>query len=292
MVCALGLEDQLVGVTHECDFPESVRGMRSVTRSLIPGDASSAEIDGLVREKLRTSRALYELDGDALEELKPDLIVTQTLCDVCAVAEAEVRSAVCRLSGDTRVVNLEPQSLHDVFGAIRQVAEAAGVESRAEEVVGALQARVARVASASASLLRRPSVVLLEWLDPPFSCGHWNPELVSLAGGAELIGRVGEPSRTISWDEVRAARPEVVFVACCGLDVERAALDLRQAYANGVFDGLEAGCRVYLADGAQYFNRPGPRLVDSLEILAGALHPEECGGTAVEAVRIEAASIT
>jgi iron complex transport system substrate-binding protein len=276
IVCSLGLGDQLVAVTHECDYPAFVRGLPKATRTLIPKDAASGEIDRLVREKLSGQRALYTLDLETLEALRPDLIVTQALCDVCAVAAEEVEDASCRLPGRPPVVNLEPETLDEVYGAIRLVAEAAGIAARGEQTVRGLQARVAAVAERSASVTRRPRVVLLEWLDPPFSCGHWSPQLVRLAGGEELLGREGQKSRTLTWDEVTAAEPDVVFVACCGFDLERTLVDtdaLRNAPDWRALPAVRTG-RVYVADGSQYFSRPGPRLVDSLEILAHALHPD------------------
>jgi len=276
IVCGLGLGDQLVAVTHECDFPAFVRDLPKATRTLVRKDASSAEIDRLVRQRLQGQRALYSLDLPTLEALRPDLIVTQALCDVCAVAEEEVQEAACRLPGRPRVVNLEPETLPQVLDAIRQVAQAAGVPAKGEETVRTLEARVQAVAARSAALRHRPRVALLEWLDPPFSCGHWNPELVRLAGGEEILGRAGERSRTLTWDAVAAARPEVVFVACCGFDLERTLVDvdaLRGAPAWRDLAAVRAG-RVYVADGSQYFSRPGPRIVDSLEILAHALDPE------------------
>ena len=276
IVCSLGLGDQLVAVTHECDFPPFVRDLPKATRTLIPKEASSAEIDRLVRERLTGRRALYSLDLPTLAELRPDLIVTQALCDVCAVAEEEVQDAACRLPGRPQVVNLEPETLPQVLDAIRQVAQAAGMPAKGEETVRALEMRVQAVAARSALVQKRPRVALLEWLDPPFSCGHWTPELVRLAGGEEVLGRAGERSRTLRWDEVAAAGPEVVFVACCGFDLERTLVDvsaLRDAPGWRELAAVRAG-RVYVADGSQYFSRPGPRLVDSLEILAHALHPE------------------
>jgi iron complex transport system substrate-binding protein len=265
-----------VAVTHECDFPAFVRELPRATRTLIPSDAPSGEIDRLVRERLQGQRALYSLDLGTLERLRPELIVTQALCDVCAVAEEEVQDAACRLPGRPPVVNLEPETLAQVFEAIRLVARKAGVADRGEQRVRELEARVAAVAERTTAVSRRPRVALLEWLDPPFSCGHWSPELVRLAGGEEMLGREGRRSRTLAWEEVVAARPEVVFVACCGFDVERTLQDLAALRASPAWRGLpavEAG-RVYVADGSQYFSRPGPRLVDSLEMLAHALHPD------------------
>lgn len=275
IVCQLGLESYLVGVTHECDFPPFVRSLPKVTRTIVPHAASSREIDSLVRQRLGSQRALYSLDLDTLERLHPDLIVTQALCDVCAVAEAEVNAAACSLPGHPRIVNLEPHLLQDVFECMRLVAEAAGVPERGHAAVEVLSRRVEAVARRSATVAYRPSVVLLEWIDPPFSSGHWSPELVELAGGLERIGEKGKPSRTIEWEEVLRADPDVLFIACCGFGVERAKRDLATLIAYPHFDELKCvrRGRVYLADGNAYFSRPGPRIVDSLEILAHALHP-------------------
>lgn len=276
MVCVLGLQDQLVGVTHECDYPAFVRDLPKVTRTLFPAEASSGEVDRLVRERLQTQQALYTLDLAILQELQPDLIVTQALCDVCAVAEDEVRAAACTLPGAPRVINLAPQSLADVFAAVRQLARAAGVEQLGAAVTTALRARVDAVVSRTAGLRERPRLALLEWLDPPFSCGHWSPELVHLAGGVEGLGREGQPSRTLEWEEVLAWQPEVVCIACCGWSVERSLGDLPLLNAVAGWENVPAvrTGRVYVIDGSQYFSRPGPRLVDSLEILAHALDPD------------------
>ncbi len=275
IICALGLEAQLVGVTHECDYPPSVRTLPKVTHTLIPTEATSQEIDHLVRERLQSVQALYTLNLPVLEALQPDVIVTQALCDVCAVAEEEVKAAACRLPGNPQVINLEPQTLEEVFASLHQVAAATGRQAVAEEVVAGLKARVEAVARRSATVDRRPRVALLEWLHPPFSCGHWSPELVHLAGGEEVLGRAGVPSRTLTWEEVAAARPEVLFVACCGFSVERTLEDLDLLAAHPVWSSLPAvrQGQVYVTDGSHYFSRPGPRLVESLEILAHALHP-------------------
>ncbi len=275
IVCALGLGEQLVGVTHECDYPPFVRGLPKVTRTLIPHDASSREIDAQVRERLTSARALYTLDMPVLGGLRPDLIVTQALCDVCAVAEAEVTAAACGLPGQPKVVNLEPTCLADVFECLRVVGDAAGVLERAKAVVLSLQARVQAVTERTAGIGERVRTILLEWIDPPFCSGHWSPELVRLAGGVELIGREGQPSRTVPWEEIVCADPDVLMIACCGFDVERTRRDLPVLAKYPGFWELScvrARC-VYLADGSAYFSRPGPRLVDSLEILADVLYP-------------------
>lgn len=273
IICSLGLEDALVGVTHECDYPPIVRTLPKVTRTLVPTNVPSVTIDNIVVDRLRTRRALYELDMTTLESLVPDLIVTQALCDVCAVAESEVKEAACMLPGEPRVINLEPESLSQVFGAIQEVADAAGIHEKGKTVVAGLVARVDAIAARTVS--HRPSVALLEWLDPPYSCGHWNPSLVQLGGGVEGLGQDGERSRRLRWEEVIALQPEVVFISCCGYGVERTLEDL--PLLNDVpgwrdLPAVRSG-RVYVTDGAYYFSRPGPRLVDSLEILAHALHP-------------------
>lgn len=276
IVCALGLEQQLVGVTHECDYPATVKRLPKVTQTRIPATATSAEIDALVRERLNDEKALYTLNRDVLEQLQPDLIITQALCDVCAVAESEVEAVACALPGQPRIVNLEPETLDEVINSLRDVAAAAGIEQQGERVIGNLQSRVGAVTDSIANVLRRPRVALLEWLDPPFSSGHWSPEIVRLAGGEEVLGREGERSRTLTWDEVSASRPEVIFIACCGFDVERTCQDLPLLDKVAGWQDLPAvqTGQVYVIDGAQYFSRPGPRLVDSLEMIAQVLHPD------------------
>ncbi|MEM6779771.1 MAG: cobalamin-binding protein [Planctomycetota bacterium] len=275
MICELGLRDSLVGVTHECDHPASVADLPAVTRTLIPPGLSSSDIDRLVREQLQTETALYHLRGDVLEKLCPDLIVTQALCDVCAVAESEVRRVVSGLQGSPRVINLEPNCLADVFDCIIEVGKAAKISHHAESVVNRLKDRVESVGRRTEQLRDRTSVVFLEWIDPPFSAGHWSPELVRLAGGQEMIGNAGHPSRTVSWEEVVAADPECIVIACCGFDVPRTLADIPTLQRQPNFENLRCvrDDRIYVMDGNAYFNRPGPRLVDSLELLAHAFHP-------------------
>lgn len=276
IICGIGLRDQLVGVTHECDFPAGVEQLPNVTQTLIPHDATSGEIDTLVRERLKTEKALYSLNMETLESLRPDLIVTQALCDVCAVAESEVRSAACSLPGNPSVINLEPTCFADVMQCIRQVASAASVVNQGKRYVAQLQARVDAVARRTEQVGLPPKVMLLEWIDPPFCAGHWSPELVMLAGGREAIGTVGERSVTTRWEDILAADPDVMIIACCGFDVQRTLADtpILKAYPNWESLSCVRSNRVYAVDGSAYFSRPGPRLVDSLEILAHTLHPD------------------
>jgi iron complex transport system substrate-binding protein len=275
IISALGLEERLVGVTHECDYPASVRTLPKVTHTLIPTDASSAEIDALVRDKLGAQSALYTLDMEMMERLRPDLIVTQALCDVCAVAESEVRAAACNLPGTPDVLNLEPETLDEVLQCIQQVGDVTGIPDRAREVVRALRARVDAVVMAVRPARTRPRVALLEWLDPPFSTGHWNPELIRLAGGVDGLGREGQKSVRLEWEQVIAWAPDVVLISCCGFTAERTLEELPVLQRVSGWDNLPAvrDGRVYITDGASYFSRPGPRLVDSLELLAHLIHP-------------------
>jgi iron complex transport system substrate-binding protein len=275
IICALGLEDQLVGVTHECDHPASVTRLPKVTKTLIPTDATSGEIDSLVRDRLGAQSALYTLDMETLERLAPDLIVTQALCDVCAVAEEEVKNAACLLSSGPRVLNLEPENLDDVLACIRDVAIATGDERRADHVIATLRSRVDAVGARSRKLRHRPRVALLEWLDPPFSSGHWNPELVRLAGGEDGLGREGQKSVTLRWEQVVAYQPEVVLISCCGFTAERTMREVGVLQNVPGWEDIPAvrDDRVYVTDGASYFSRPGPRLVDSLELLAHVVQP-------------------
>lgn len=278
IVCLLGLEGDLVGVTHECDYPPSVKNLPKVTQTAIPLDASSGEIDEMVRAELDGGFALYTLDMPALERVKPELLITQALCDVCAVAEAEVKAAACSLPGFPRVLNLEPMSLEDVLRTLAVVGRATGRETAASEAERSLRMRLETVRTRTAEIppADRPGVAFLEWVDPPFNAGHWNPSLIEMAGGVDLLGNAEQPSRTLAWQEVLDAQPDVLFVSCCGFPAERAVEDYPILQRQPGWADLPcAGTgRVYFTDGNAYFSRPGPRLVDSVEILAHALHPE------------------
>ena len=278
IICSLGLREQLVGVTHECDYPASVLGLPKVTSTLIPHGLDSKGIDRLVRERLDSTTALYSLRMDILAELKPDLIVTQALCDVCAVAESEVVEAINYLPGNTQLVNLEPMTLEDVFETIKLVGEASGQSRLSLRLVEELKSRVESVSQRSQALLADkecPTVAFLEWLDPLFNGGHWNPELIELAGGIDCFANKHKPSSSISWSRLKECNPDYIFIACCGFDLERSLQDVGLLRRNQEWQGLGAvqDNRVFLTDGNAYFSRSGPRLVDSLEIIAHALHP-------------------
>jgi len=278
ILALIGLGDQLVGVSHECDYPPGVRNLPHVTRSAIGGGLPSREIDRLVREQLATEKALYHLDLDLLQELEPDLIVTQALCDVCAVAASEVDAAACLLPGNPGVINLEPMSLKAVFDTIAHVGEVTGHASQARRALAGLEARVARVREIGDAVPadKRPRVAFLEWIEPLFNAGHWTPELIRYAGGLDVLGSKHQPSHTLRSEDLMAAEPEVLVVAQCGFTMARTEQDLPLLTALPRFERLPCARdgRLYYTDGNAYFSRPGPRLVDSLEILAHTLHPQ------------------
>ncbi|MFO0012037.1 MAG: cobalamin-binding protein [Planctomycetota bacterium] len=276
MVGVLGLTDRLVGVTHECDYPEPVRHLPKVTRSSIPADISSAKIDAMVRDSVQSSRSLYALDREMLASLQPDLVITQSLCDVCAVDEVEVERALGGLDEETSIVRLEPTRLADMLDGIRMIGVAAGVEQQADEVIAVLSDRIRAVQQRSLGIGAPRRAAILEWIDPLFCAGHWNPELVQLAGGLDCLGQVGERSHRVAWEKLIEADPEVLLIACCGYTIERTHEDLPILRAKPGFENLACAQRgeLYLMDGNSFFNRPGPRLVDSLEMLSEILHPE------------------
>lgn len=277
IVGVLDLMDQLVGVSHECDFPAEANHRPRVTRCPLHGSGlPSGEIDRRVSETLHAEGTLYTLDEELVRKLRPDLVLTQKLCDVCAVGYGSVARFAETLPDPPRIINLEPQTLKDIYADIIRVADALGAPERGVEVVENLRERVRRVRERAAEAIFRPRTVLLEWIDPPFCGGHWNPELVELAGGEEMIGRPGEPSRRLEWEEVLRARPQVLVLACCGYESGRTLQDLPLLTGRPGYEDLPAvkAGRVYAVDGNAYFARPGPRIVDSLEILAEILHPE------------------
>jgi iron complex transport system substrate-binding protein len=253
IVASLGMLDALLGVSHECDYPEEVSCKPRVTHCEIHGAGlPSAEVDRWVRERLRAAGTLYTMDEDLVHRLRPDAILTQRLCDVCAVNYGSVARFAATLPGPPRVVSLEPSSLADILRDIRSVGEVLGVPQRAEAVVASLIARIEAVRERAASAPRR-RCVLLEWIDPPFSTGHWGPELVEIADGVEPIGRRGADSVAISWATVVEAAPEVLVLACCGYSVERTRADLPILRSYPGFDGLPAAQR-----GEAYMDRPAP----------------------------------
>jgi iron complex transport system substrate-binding protein len=274
---ALGLGDRVVAVTHECDFPPEATGLPRLTRSVLPDDLPSAEIDARVRELVGAGEALYELDEPTLADLGPELIVTQAVCEVCAVSYDDVRAVAARLRSRPRVLSLDPSRLGQVLADIEQLGTAAGEPGAGRALGAELTARLRRVEVEVAGL-GRPRVAALEWLDPPYVAGHWVPEMVAAAGGVEVLGVAGGRSRVAEWEEVADAAPETVIVMPCGFDADAAAAEAR-AHADRLHAlGAE---RIVAVDAAASFSRPGPRLVDGVELLAHLLHPDAVAAPAV-----------
>jgi iron complex transport system substrate-binding protein len=277
LVCGLGLEDQLVGVSHECNYPPSVFGLPILTSSRIPSGLESGEIDRLVTDQLQNDEALYDLIMSQLMDIEPDLIVTQALCDVCAVSGNDVAKALQSLPGDPQVVNLEPICLNDVLETVTLLADAADCREQGVKYKAELQGRIDTVSNRTETIDRadKPRVALLDWLDPLFDGGHWTPEIIDLAGGIPCFGESHQPSQRRNWDHLIEAAPDIIFIALCGFDLKRSIQDVEIFLKSARFAELQrrVGVQVYLVDGNAYFSRPGPRLVDALEIMANALHP-------------------
>jgi iron complex transport system substrate-binding protein len=270
IVYALGLEDHLVGVTDECDWPPQARTVQVVSRSALPAVAEPAEIDRLVRASIGGGQPLYRLDTDAIRDLRPDLVLAQDLCAVCAVPSGQVTQALNVLGCPAEVISLDPSSLEEVLDGVLRVGKAARVPERAEEVVAGLRERLTSVQAAVAGLAR-PRVFALEWGDPPFNGGHWVPEMLAVAGGEALLACPGAPSVRVSWAQIEAAAPQVVVFMPCGYDLRAAVEEAsRKLLGRPELAGVEV---IVAVDASAFFSRPGPRLVDGVEILAAALHP-------------------
>ncbi len=281
IVGALGLFDRLVGVSHECDFPPGAAFLPRVTHAPIPAaDLPGAEVDRRVGEMLATEGSLYRLDEARLRALAPDLILTQALCDVCAADYGSVREFALTLPAPPRVLSLDPSTLEEILGNIREVAGALGFPEKAEPLLTGMRARVEAVRRGVAESQSRPRCFLLEWTDPIYASGHWGPELVEIAGGVEVLGKKGEDSARVPWEAVVDAAPEVIVVACCGFTAERTMREIPALRGRPGWEDLPAvrSGRVFVADANAYFSRPGPRIADSLEILAEVLHPEVFAG--------------
>jgi iron complex transport system substrate-binding protein len=283
LLFALGLGEDVVGVTHECDYPQSAREIQPVTHDVLAPGLSAAEIDAAVRERSERGDSIYELDEELLRELEPDLIVTQALCTVCAVSHGEVQALALTLAKPPRVISLDPRTYGETLGDVRTIAQATGTRDAALDLIArtARRADIIRLAVRDAP---RPRVAALEWLDPVFVAGHWTPQLIEMAGGEDVLGMAGEPSQRSTWELVGAARPAVVVVMPCGYDAARAAVEAAEHA-----DRLRAlgADRVVAVDASSYFSRPGPRLVDGLELMAHVLHPDRVQAMPAEALAVE-----
>jgi iron complex transport system substrate-binding protein len=276
IACALGFLENLVGRSHECDFPAEVTSLPVCTAPKCSLDGSSREIDQRVRSLVAEGLSVYRVDADLLRELSPDVILTQSQCEVCAASLEDVEAAVCGWLGALpQIVSLAPATLADVIGDVQRVADALGAPERGGELRHALERRMAGIVEKSAGATR-PTVACVEWTDPLMTAGNWMPELVACAGGENLFGEAGKHSPAMDWQELRRADPEVIVALPCGFDLARTRHEMGSLVARAGWRELRAvrADRVYLTDGNAYFNRPGPRIAESLEVLAEILHPE------------------
>lgn len=276
IICALGFESALVARSHECDYPASVQRLPTVTAPKFDPDGRSYEIDQRVKAILQEATSVYRVDAALLQSLEADLIVTQQQCQVCAVSFEEVERVVCDVLGsEARILSLEPNALEDVFADIQRVAEALSVPERGHDLVEQMRQRMQMIQQ-QASALAPKTVATIEWIDPLMAGGNWMPTLVEMAGGRELFAQPATHSPWIEWDDLKAADPDVLVVLPCGYDIDKARAEMSALTDRPDWRDLRAvqSNEVYITDGNQYFNRPGPRLVDSVEILAEILHPQ------------------
>ncbi|HET6780921.1 MAG TPA: cobalamin-binding protein [bacterium] len=275
MVCALGLADELVAISHDCDYPQQIAGTPVLSQAIVTSTLPSGEIEARIRREVHRGNSVYHLDAEQLADLRPELILTQELCSVCAPSYTLVKQAAKVLDADTKIVSLEPLGLVDILDNLLLVGELTGRRAQADTIVWDLRERIDRVRDAFAGL-PKPRVVCIEWLEPLYVAGHWIPEMVDIAGGIDLLGRTRAPSYMVSWEDVVAAEPEILVVMPCGFDIARTREEAHLLTDRPGWQRLPAvqGKQVYLTDATSYLNRPGPRIVTGLEILAAILHPE------------------
>ncbi|MDQ2935917.1 MAG: cobalamin-binding protein [Acidobacteriota bacterium] len=277
IACALGLSEQLVGITHECDYPPEIKGKPVVVRSALPLEImTQSEIDSAVSERMRQGHSLYQVDEKLLQELAPDIILTQDLCQVCAPSGSEVSQALNLLPKKPQILWLTPNSLEQIADNAREVGNATGRTKEAEELIAAGRAKLEKIEEVTTRLASRPRVFCMEWLDPVYCSGHWVPEMVRLAGGMDALSREGEDSVRIPWAEVCEWAPEVLIVTPCGYNLEKTIEQASRLCSYSGWSELPAVSkgRVYAVDANSYFARPGPRVVEGTELLAHLIHPE------------------
>jgi iron complex transport system substrate-binding protein len=277
MVCALGLGDRLLGVTHECDYPPEVVGKPIVVRSVLPIESmSQSEIDSAVTQRLRDGLSLYRVDENLMQEIAPELIVTQDLCEVCAPSGNEVTQVLNGLASKPQILWLTPKNLEEIFDNLRELGAATGRSELAETLIADGRARLERIGATTRTMSSRPRVFCMEWMDPVYCCGHWVPEMVRIAGGIDEIGREGADSVRVLWKDVLQWKPEVLIVMPCGFDLEKAADQARQLFTYPGWADLPAvrNGRAFAVDANSYFARPGPRVIPGTELLAHLIHPE------------------
>ncbi len=278
IVHALGFGDQMVGRSHECDFPTQVTELPVCTGPKFRTDGTSYEIDQRVKAILQESLSVYRVDAEKLNELKPTHIITQAQCEVCAVSLKDVEEAACQIiTSQPQIISLQPDSLADIFDDVRRIAKGLGVVPVGEMMVDQLKGRMDVVATKARELPNKPRVALVEWIEPMMAGGNWMPELIEMAGGINLFGEAGKHSPWMNWEDLVAAEPDIIVVSPCGFDIKRTMEEMHLISDRKEYAGLKAvkSGKVFVADGNQYFNRPGPRVLESLEMLAEMLHPEE-----------------
>lgn len=275
IVCALGLADELVAISHDCDYPQEIAGTPVLSQAIVTSTLPSGEIEARIRREVHRGNSVYHLDAEQLADLRPELILTQELCSVCAPSYTLVKQAAKVLNADTKIVSLEPLGLVDILDNLLLVGELTGRRAQADTIVRDLRERIDHVRDAFAGLPKL-RVVCLEWLEPLYVAGHWIPEMVDVAGGIDLLGRTRAPSYKVSWEDVVAAEPEILVIMPCGFDIARTREEAHLLSDRPGWQRLPAvqGKRVYLTDATSYLNRPGPRIVTGLEILAAIFHPQ------------------
>ena len=276
IVCDLGLKDNLVGITHECDYPAEIRGVEVVTKSLIDHTGStSGQINTHIVEALHKGSGIYAIDNEALNRVNPNIVLTQELCEVCAVSYSLVEESVRTLSGDQKILSFEPSNLEGILDSILQIGKQTNTESTAHSIIDQAHSRLDFVKSQTLKSTETPRVLGLEWLDPPFIGGHWVPEMIEIAGGTPALGKREEPSKQVSWEEVWKSSPEIIVLMVCGFDLAKTIEEFYLLSESEFWKTFEG--EIYAVNGSAYFSRPGPRIIDGVEILGEILNPDIFG---------------
>ena len=276
IVCDLGLKDNLVGITHECDYPAEIRGVEVVTKSLIDHTGStSGQINTHIVEALHKGSGIYAIDNEALNRVNPNIVLTQELCEVCAVSYSLVEESVRTLGGDQKILSFEPSNLEGILDSILQIGKQTNTESTAHSIIDQAHSRLDFVKSQTLKSTETPRVLGLEWLDPPFIGGHWVPEMIEIAGGTPALGKREEPSKQVSWEEVWKSSPEIIVLMVCGFDLAKTIEEFYLLSESEFWKTFEG--EIYAVNGSAYFSRPGPRIIDGVEILGEILNPDIFG---------------
>jgi len=272
IICALGLSDSLVGITHECDYPSSIAALPAVTKSLIDhSNSSSREINTHISEAVHSGSGIYAIDNQLLDSLKPELILTQELCEVCAVAYSDVEQCVSTLTGEQTILSFEPSSVEDILDTIIHIGKYTGCESAAQTLVGQAHERITLVQERITPITSKPRVLALEWLDPLFTGGHWVPEMIEMAGGTSALGHVSKPSEEITYQNALDSQSDLIILMICGYDLEQTLTEFMKLKDTPLWRDYPGS--VYVVNGSAYFSRPGPRIIDGIEILSEIINP-------------------